>query len=100
MNIKKILRHPATWVVGAVAIGAFAVALYLFQPWRLFTTVEVDEALPVPASAATPAATREGADPMVGAPTATPSSLTSTTPPAGRERSNCPMVSASCGSRI
>lgn len=57
MNIKRILRHPATWAVGAVAVGAFAIALYLFQPWRLFTTVEVDEALPAPAAAATPAAT-------------------------------------------
>lgn len=46
MKIQKILRHPVTWVIGAVAAGVLVFALYLFQPWRLFTTVEVDEALP------------------------------------------------------
>jgi hypothetical protein len=57
MRVRRLLRHPAAWAVmtlGAVALG---VALYLFQPWRLFTTVEVDEAVPV--AAATPRTTPE-----------------------------------------
>ncbi|WP_326646308.1 DM13 domain-containing protein [Streptosporangium sp. NBC_01755] len=46
MRIKRLLRHPVTWGVLALGAVAFGVALYLFQPWRLFTTVEVNEALP------------------------------------------------------
>ncbi|GAA0970441.1 DM13 domain-containing protein [Acrocarpospora macrocephala] len=42
--MKIVLRHPATWIVVAAGI---AVALYLFQPWRLFTTVVVNEPPPV-----------------------------------------------------
>ncbi|MEV8634755.1 DM13 domain-containing protein [Streptosporangium sp. NPDC051023] len=52
MRIKRLLRHPVTWAVLAVGAVAFGVALYLFQPWRLFTTVEVNEAAPVAASPA------------------------------------------------
>ncbi|GGS87283.1 hypothetical protein GCM10010156_52220 [Planobispora rosea] len=51
MRIKALLRHPVTWVVLGVGAVALAVALYLFQPWRLFTTVEVNEAAPVAAGA-------------------------------------------------
>lgn len=40
----RILRHPATWLVVALIV---AVGLYLFQPWRLFTTVVVNEAAPM-----------------------------------------------------
>ncbi|GAA4182725.1 DM13 domain-containing protein [Streptosporangium oxazolinicum] len=46
MRVKRLLRHPVTWGVLAVGVVALGVALYLFQPWRLFTTVEVNEALP------------------------------------------------------
>ncbi|GII04799.1 DM13 domain-containing protein [Planobispora takensis] len=49
MKIKTMLRHPLAWVVLGVGAVAVAVALYLFQPWRLFTTVEVNEAPPVAA---------------------------------------------------
>ncbi|GAA1018535.1 hypothetical protein Aple_081070 [Acrocarpospora pleiomorpha] len=42
--MKIVLRHPVTWIVAAAGI---AVALYLFQPWRLFTTVVVNEPPPV-----------------------------------------------------
>ncbi|MEU7899794.1 DM13 domain-containing protein [Nonomuraea sp. NPDC049152] len=44
----KLLRHPLTWIAAAVVFG---VAMYLFQPWRLFTTVEVNEPFPVAATA-------------------------------------------------
>ncbi|MEU4407776.1 DM13 domain-containing protein [Streptosporangium sp. NPDC023963] len=59
MRVKRLLRHPVTWGVltlGAVALG---VALYLFQPWRLFTTVEVNEALPAATASPGPVATRQ-----------------------------------------
>ncbi|GIH93827.1 DM13 domain-containing protein [Planobispora siamensis] len=49
MKIKKMLRHPISWVILGAGAVAVAVALYLFQPWRLFTTVEVNEAPPVAA---------------------------------------------------
>ncbi|MFF3437891.1 DM13 domain-containing protein [Streptosporangium sp. NPDC002721] len=56
MRVKRLLRHPVTWGVLAFGAVALGVALYLFQPWRLFTTVEVNEALPaVAASPASPA---------------------------------------------
>ena len=58
MRVKRLLRHPITWGVLALGAVALGVALYLFQPWRLFTTVEVNEALPAvaapPASPASP----------------------------------------------
>ncbi|WP_283139598.1 DM13 domain-containing protein [Rhizohabitans arisaemae] len=46
MKVKQLLRSPVTWVVLVVLAGAFAYAMYLFQPWRIFTTVTVNEALP------------------------------------------------------
>ncbi|WP_084962851.1 DM13 domain-containing protein [Thermoactinospora rubra] len=48
----KFIRHPVTLALLGVGAVAFAVAMYLFQPWRLFTTVEVNEALPTVPSAA------------------------------------------------
>ncbi|MFI6392533.1 DM13 domain-containing protein [Nonomuraea sp. NPDC050540] len=45
-----------TWLAAGLAVGVASVGLYLFQPWRLFTTVTVDEALP--SVSATPSATR------------------------------------------
>ena len=41
-------KRPAVFIPVIVVLGvAFAVAMYLFQPWALFTNVEVDEELPV-----------------------------------------------------
>lgn len=40
------------WVLAALVVAA-AIALYLFQPWRLVTRSTVDEALPVAGSVAT-----------------------------------------------
>ncbi|MFI6290437.1 DM13 domain-containing protein [Nonomuraea sp. NPDC050790] len=61
-----IFRRPVTWLVAGVALVVAAVGLYLFQPWRLFTTVTVDEALPVVAT--TPAATQAAAPTRVAVP--------------------------------
>lgn len=44
------------WLAAGLALVVASVGLYLFQPWRLFTTVTVDEALP--AVSVTPSATR------------------------------------------
>ncbi|MER5644817.1 DM13 domain-containing protein [Streptosporangium sp. NPDC002524] len=60
MRVKRVLRHPVTWGVLAFGAVALGVALYLFQPWRLFTTVEVNEALPAVAASPGPEATRQG----------------------------------------
>ncbi|MFC4062977.1 DM13 domain-containing protein [Planomonospora corallina] len=60
-RMRKLLRHPVAWVVLGAGAAGLAVALYLFQPWRLFTTVEVNEAPPVAAGApGTPAPDRPG----------------------------------------
>ncbi|MCX4824602.1 DM13 domain-containing protein [Streptomyces sp. NBC_01142] len=40
-------KRPVLWISTMVVVLAAAVGLYLFQPWRLFTTVRVDEAAPV-----------------------------------------------------
>ncbi|MFF3245455.1 DM13 domain-containing protein [Streptomyces sp. NPDC002870] len=40
-------KRPVLWITTVVVVLAAAVGLYLFQPWRLFTTVRVDEAAPV-----------------------------------------------------
>ncbi len=60
MRVKRLLRHPVTWGVLALGAVALGVALYLFQPWRLFTTVEVNEALPAAAASPGPEATGQG----------------------------------------
>ncbi|MBB2908797.1 hypothetical protein FHS43_000043 [Streptosporangium becharense] len=70
MKIRKLLRHPATWVVAAFAAVAFGVALYLFQPWRLFTTVEVNEAVPVVADAPPSTTGQQGGQDASDAPSA------------------------------
>ncbi|MFJ3038689.1 DM13 domain-containing protein [Streptomyces tendae] len=40
-------RRPILWTTVAAAVVLAAVGLYLFQPWRLFTSNRVDEAAPV-----------------------------------------------------
>jgi hypothetical protein len=63
VKLKTLIRHPATWAVIAVGAVAFAVAMYLFQPWRLFTTVVVDEAPPAAvAPLRTPAVDQSGGE--------------------------------------
>lgn len=46
MNERSLAARPITWLVVVVLAAGLGVALYLFQPWRLFTDVEVNEALP------------------------------------------------------
>ncbi len=47
--MKKLLRPKVLIPVVVVGAVLFAVALYVFQPWKLFTTVEVYEAVPTSA---------------------------------------------------
>jgi hypothetical protein len=65
----KLIRHPVTLTVLGLGVVAFAVAMYLFQPWRLFTTVRVDEALPTVAPVAPVAPTPTSAAPAATADT-------------------------------
>lgn len=55
-------RHrPLLRITTALVAVAVAVGLYLFQPWRLFTTVRVDEKPPT--ATAQPAASAPGQSP-------------------------------------
>jgi len=61
--LRRILRKPATWVaVGLIVVVGGVFGLYWFQPWKLFTTVEVDDEVPVVAPVA-PTATGGTATP-------------------------------------
>ncbi|RSS57798.1 hypothetical protein EF912_13165 [Streptomyces sp. WAC07061] len=42
-------RRSALWITTAAVVVVAAVGLYLFQPWKLFTTDRVDEAPPAAA---------------------------------------------------
>ncbi|MEU3776036.1 DM13 domain-containing protein [Streptomyces sp. NPDC032472] len=42
-------RRNALWITTAAVVVVAAVGLYLFQPWKLFTTDRVDEAPPAAA---------------------------------------------------
>lgn len=48
--MKKFLRPAVLVPVGIVVVIALAAGMYLFQPWRLFTNVEVNEAAPTSVS--------------------------------------------------
>ncbi|MFF0546122.1 DM13 domain-containing protein [Nocardia thailandica] len=50
-------RRPVLLTVAAVLVVALAFGLYLFQPWRLFTTTRVDEPPVATATAPAPGAT-------------------------------------------
>lgn len=54
--MRRLLRHPATWVVLSVAVIGLVIGLWLFQPWKLWTHSRVDEAIPTVTGPATPAA--------------------------------------------
>lgn len=44
--MKKFLRPQVLIPAGVVAVIVLALGMYIFQPWKLFTTTEVNEALP------------------------------------------------------
>lgn len=47
--MRNLMRPVVVIPVGIIVVVALAAGLYLFQPWRLFTTVEVVEAIPTSA---------------------------------------------------
>ena len=44
--MRRFLRPKFLIPAGIVAVILFAIGMYVFQPWKLFTTTEVNEALP------------------------------------------------------
>ncbi|MFI5716152.1 DM13 domain-containing protein [Nocardia sp. NPDC051750] len=47
MTTSERIRRPVLWIIAVGAVAALVAGLYLFQPWRLFTTERVDEAVAV-----------------------------------------------------
>ena len=86
--LARLVRRPLTWVIVGVLAVAGGFGLYWFQPWKAFTTVTVNEALPeVPAPAADTAQTA-GSPAPTGAtkqPDETPNSEAPNSEPASRE---------------
>ncbi|CAM4086669.1 DM13 domain-containing protein [Kibdelosporangium persicum] len=77
--MRALFRRKVTWAVLAVVAVAGAFALWAFQPWRLFTSSTIDEALPVAAVQQPPATEQiqrapasSGAAPATSAPAAPP----------------------------
>lgn len=64
---RPLLRRPVVWVVLAVGAVLVAVALYFFQPWKLFVNQTVDEAAPTVAAPVAPAAPADVAAPAAPA---------------------------------
>jgi hypothetical protein len=54
--VGRLPRRRSTWIVLGAGAVALAVALALFQPWKLWVNQTVDEALPVAAAGPTPSA--------------------------------------------
>jgi len=68
--VGRVLRAPAVRWIALLLVPVLAFALYWFQPWKLFTTKQVSEAVPVvatpsetPASAPIPAPASASASP-------------------------------------
>lgn len=76
--LKSLLRKPLTWLLVVALTAGVGVGLYWFQPWRLFTSTTVNDALsdpvpdavsPIPATSPDAAAS---AAPSTAAPTTGP----------------------------
>lgn len=74
--IRRLLRTPVTWVVIALVAAGGIFGLYWFQPWKLFTSNQVNDTVPVVAPEA-PASPSGVAGP------ATPTAPTAPAAPAG-----------------
>jgi hypothetical protein len=44
--LARLVRKPLTWIIVAVLLIGGGLGLYWFQPWKLFTSKTVNEALP------------------------------------------------------
>src|SRR5688572_23950690 len=54
--VRRLARHPLSWVALTVIVLAGAFGLYWFQPWKLATNSTVNEVLPSVAPAPTASA--------------------------------------------
>lgn len=88
--MSRILRPSVLVPIGIIGVLVVALGLSLFQPWRLLTSTEVNEAVPVsggevavatPTAAPTPSATPTAAPTPSATPTAAPSPATATPTP-------------------
>ena len=71
--MKSLLQPKVAIPVAMAAIVVLGLGLYLFQPWRIFTNVEVNEALPtavVTEASAAPVPSSESAAPEEKSPSA------------------------------
>lgn len=83
----RILRPGVLVPVGIIGVVVIAIGLYLFQPWRLFTSTEVNEAVPVSGGdlgVTTPAAT----PPPTAAPAPSPTPTSTPAPASGTPTSD------------
>jgi len=88
--VKKFLRPQVLIPAGVVAVIVLALGMYIFQPWKLFTTTEVNEALPTsvadldvdsaPSSEPSAAASTSAASGQSASPSADASSESATEP--------------------
>ncbi|RSM59953.1 hypothetical protein DMH04_54995 [Kibdelosporangium aridum] len=93
--MRALFRKKVTWAVLAVLAVAGAFALWAFQPWKLFTSSTIDEALPIAETqVAPPATTSESPQPTTSGttPTATPTA-TSAAPSGPKELASGKFVS-------
>jgi hypothetical protein len=56
-RLRSLLHKPVTWAALIAGVLVLAVALALFQPWKLWTDAVVDEALPPQTAATAPSGT-------------------------------------------
>jgi hypothetical protein len=68
MDLSRLARKPVTWVAAAVLAVVAVVALFVFEPWKLWVDATVNEAAPVAVTSPAPSGT---ASPVSAAPIAT-----------------------------
>lgn len=66
--VRRLLRTPVTWVALALLAVAGAFGLYWFQPWKLFTSKQVSDAVPIVATTPGPVTPSGTTGPVPGGP--------------------------------
>jgi hypothetical protein len=77
--MRALFRRKVTWAVLAVLAVAGAFGLWAFQPWRLFTSSTIDEALPV--AVEVPITSSQAPAPVSSAPAPSTSAPSTSAPP-------------------
>ena len=86
--MKSLLQPKVAIPVVMAAIVVLGIGLYLFQPWRIITNVEVNEALP------TAVATETSATPVPSTASASPEEQSPSAEPTPTGRPWCPAAPA------